>query len=317
MESIIITISIFLFIFNSFGINVSAPSFIPKVIAGESAQFEYQLVPAKREVFPYRVKGTPLFNALEITAESAIVIDENTGRVLFEKDSYDKKSIASLTKLMTALVWWEVDGDLNKIVEIKPQDYREGGIAYFISGEKVHAKDLLHAGLIASSNSAMAALVRSTGITTEEFVNLMNEYADKLGMKNTRFKEPTGLDFKNISTVTDLFILARAAFKNPIISNTTQLREYKFQPLNKTAWRTMRNTNWLLTDSLNNGNYNILGGKTGYIDESGYNLIIEVHNEARNQNLIVAVLGSVDKSTRFTEAKELIEWTYENHIWEI
>jgi len=317
VESIILTICSLLLLYSSFGANFNAQNFIPNAQAETANKFTYHLAPAKRINFPYRVRGVPQFDVKMLTAQNAAVIDEDTGRVLFEKDSYDKKSIASLTKLMTAVVWWEINGDLKKVIKIEGDDYRDGGISYFISGESVTAKDLLYTGLIASSNSAMAALVRSTGLGTESFVELMNGKAQELGMKNTRFKEPTGLDFKNISTATDLFILTREAFKNPVISEITQLEEYKFRPLGKSVFRVVRNTNWLLSDSLNEDGYQIVGGKTGYIDESGYNLVVKAFSKEKNKNLIIVILGSADKGSRFEEAKKLIEWSYSNHVWSI
>lgn len=316
MESLIISICALLLLYSPFRASIDIQNHTLKARAEDAIFFENHLAPANKINLPFRVRGVPSFDASAITAQSAMMVDEGTGRVLFEKDSYQKKSIASLTKLMTALVWWEIDGDLNKIVEIKSEDYREGGISYFIAGERVRAKDLLHAGLIASSNSAIVSLVKSTGLTSEDFVTLMNKKAEALGMQNTRFKEPTGLDYKNISTAVDCFILAREAFKNPIISKATQLKSYKFKPLGKSASRLIRSTNWLLSESANN-NYEILGGKTGYIEESGYNLIIRARNKEKDKNLITIILGSNNKGSRFAEAKKLIEWTYANHIWEI
>ncbi|PIR66659.1 MAG: hypothetical protein COU51_02990 [Parcubacteria group bacterium CG10_big_fil_rev_8_21_14_0_10_36_14] len=314
MESIIITITSLLLLYSSSGANFNPENIIIKVSASETYKFPYHLALAKPMSFPYRLRGVPNFDANDITAGGAIVADEETGRILFEKDSYDKKSIASLTKLMTALVWWEVDGDLEKIIEIKSEDYREGGIAYFISGEKVRVRDLLNAGLIASSNSAMAALVRSTGITEEDFVSLMNEKAESLGMYNTRFKEPTGLDYKNISVASDLFILAREVFKNPILASITQKASYSFTPIGKGATRNIQSTDWLLSEK--NSTFQVVGGKTGYIEESNYNFILKARSN-EGKNVIIVLLGSSDKGTRFEEAKKLVNWVFNNYVWKI
>ncbi|MBU4421691.1 serine hydrolase [Candidatus Parcubacteria bacterium] len=314
MESIIITITGLLLLYSSFGANFNVGNIISKVSAGESYKFPYHLALAKPTSFPYRLRGVPNFNANDITAGGAIVADEETGRILFEKDSYDKKSLASLTKLMTALIWWEVDGNLEKTIEIKSEDYREGGIAYFIAGEQVKAKDLLNAGLIASSNSAMATLVRSTGKTEEDFIALMNKKAEALGMYNTRFKEPTGLDFKNISVASDIFILAREVFKNPILASITQKESYSFIPIGKSVARNVQSTDWLLSEK--NSLFQVVGGKTGYIEESDYNFVLKARsNEGRN--IIVVLLGSADKGTRFEEAKKLVNWAFNNYIWKI
>jgi D-alanyl-D-alanine carboxypeptidase len=265
---------------------------------------------------PYKIRGAPVFNSSLLAAESVIVADEKTGRVLFEKDSYDKKSIASLTKLMAALVWLENSGDLDGVIEVRNEDFRDGGIAYFLAGEKIRAKDLLYSGLVASSNTAMAALARSSGIGSENFIALMNQKAKKLGMENTRFKDPTGLDYHNISTASDIFLLAKEAFRRPEIHKATQLEKYEFRPIGKNIPRVVRNTNWLLNGSLNSGVYKVIGGKTGYIEESNYNLAVRVHNSEKNESVVVIILGSPDKQSRFSEARRLAEWAFNSYLWE-
>ena len=279
--------------------------------------FRAHLSLSKSIDLPYRARGAPIFDASQITAQSAMAVDEKTGKILFEKNSYNKQSIASLTKLMTAIVWLERDGGLNKEIEIKNEDIREGGIAYFLAGEKIKAKDLLYAGLIGSSNMAMAALARNTTTSTEEFVSLMNKKAKELGMENTRFKDPTGLDYHNISTASDIYLLMKEAFGRQEIYKATQLSAYNFYPLGKGYPRAVKNTNWLLNSSLNSGAYKIVGGKTGYIEESNYNLALRVYNSEKNKNIAVIILGSADKQSRFIEAKKLTEWVFGNYIWQI
>jgi D-alanyl-D-alanine carboxypeptidase len=181
MEFFIITIAGFLLLFN-FNAPQPGGGFFEKAKAGNESISASHLVPARRITFPYRPKGVPLFNPQELSAKSAVVMDEGTGRILFQKDAYNKRPIASLTKLMAALVWFEVDGNLEKTVEIKSEDYREGSIPYFIAGDKVKTKDLLYTGLIASSNSAIAALARSAGYSMADFIKLMNDKAAELGM---------------------------------------------------------------------------------------------------------------------------------------
>ncbi|MFH1193915.1 MAG: serine hydrolase [bacterium] len=316
MEFFIITIAGLLLFFN-FNAPQSGAGFLEKAKAGNEGISANHLVPAKHIVFPYRPKGVPLFNPQELSAQSVAVRDESTGRILFQKDAYNKRPIASLTKLMTALVWFEVDGNLEQIVEIKSDDYREGSIPYFIAGDKVKTKDLLYTGLVASSNSAMVALARSAGYAPADFIKLMNDKAVELGMKDTVFVEPTGLDSRNMSTATDLFILARNAFNNPEITRATQLSGYSFRPLNGGTVRSVASTDWLLNSSANSGDYKIIGGKTGYIEESNYNLVLKIRNKEKGKDLIVVVLGSEDVGARFAEAKKLIEWAYHNYIWDI
>jgi len=297
--------------------NFKVENFVPVAEAKPAVSFPWHLLPAERIVTPYLLKGATALADADLTAKSAIVTDEGTGRVLFSKDAELVRPIASLTKLMSALVWFDVDGDLNKIIKIEAADYREGSIPYFIAGDRVKAKDLLYAALVASSNSAVAALVRSTGLPEEKFVSFMNAKARELGMENTKFFDPIGLSAKNESTATDLFILAREAFYNPEISRATELSFYEFSPLGSGAVRIVRSTNLLLGGSLNSGEYKIIGGKTGYIEESDYNLILKTYNKQKEKNIIAIVLGSGDKNSRFSETKKMIEWTYKNYMWEI
>lgn len=297
--------------------NFSVKNFIPKTEAKQAILFSGHLKPAERTIAPYLLKGAPLFDETELTAKSVIIMDEDTGRVLFAKDPGFTRPIASLTKLMSALVWFDVDGDLNKTVEIFAEDYREGSIPYFIAGDKVMTRDLLYAALVASSNSAVAALVRSTGLTEERFVSFMNAKARELGMDKTAFYDSIGLSPQNKSVAADLFILAREAFYNREISRATKLLFYEFSPRGRGAARIIKNTNRLLASSLNNGDYKIIGGKTGYIEESDYNLILKIYNKEKNKNIIAVVLGSNDQNLRFSEAKKIIEWTYENYMWKI
>lgn len=299
------------------GYNGRAGQLFSAIKARPAASFFGHLEPAKRIVFPYLLKGASAFDETEFTAKSVIVMDEGTGRVLFAKDPNLTRPLASLTKLMSALVWFDIDGDLNKTVEISADDYREGSIPYFIAGDKVKTRDLLYAALIASSNSAVSALVRSTGLAEEKFVRLMNAKGRELGMGKTVFSDPVGLSAQNQSAAADLFILAREAFYNREISRATELLSYEFRPAGMGAVRVVKNTNRLLVSSLNNGNYKIIGGKTGYIEESDYNLILKTYNKEKDKNIIVVILGSSDKNLRFAEAAKIIEWTYKNYMWKI
>lgn len=307
----------FLILFSLGSYNFSVQNFAPKAEAKPAIAYAHNLIPAERVRVPYLLRGVTQFDERTLTAQSVAVADVGTGRTLFKKNAALKRPIASLTKLMAALVWFDVDGGLNQTVEIKSEDYREGSIPYFIAGEKVRAKDLLYAALIGSSNSAVASLVRSAGLSQESFVKYMNAKAEELGMKDTKFVEPTGLDSGNQSTAADLFILAREAFLNAEISKATQMASYTFSPMGSASVRSIKSTDWLLQGSLNSGEYKIIGGKTGYIEESNYNLVLKTYNSNKDKNLIVVILGSDENGLRFIEAKKLIEWAYKNYMWTI
>jgi D-alanyl-D-alanine endopeptidase (penicillin-binding protein 7) len=309
MDSFFLTIAI---LFSLFNIGAPLDFFI-----GDNRVPKEHLTPSANVIRPYRVRGSDNFDISKLTAKSFIVADESTGRTLLQKNIWTRRPIASLTKLMTALVWLDLDGNLDKTVEISSADYRAGSVPYFIAGERVLARDLFYTGLVASSNSAIAALARSSGLSEVDFVENMNDKAKELGMNETVFVETTGLDARNISTAHDLQILVKVTFANEAILRATQMKEYSFTPQEKDDWRKVASTNWLLNGSLNDGAYKIIGGKTGHIEEGGYNLVVKVFNKERNRDIFVIILDSANIDKRFSEASQLIKWTYKNYLWEI
>ena len=214
-------------------------------------------------VAPYRLNNNSL--GMKVTAQAAIIADKSTGLILWQKNPNDVRPIASISKLLTALVFLDNDPGWHKEVVIQQSDYREGGRIYVYNGEKIMVKDLFNASLVASSNNATVALARFTGLTPEEFVWAMNDKAAQLGMVNSKFFEPTGLDPANVSTASDLIKLAKAALSRPEIIQATTQSEYTFNVLNANRTYTLKNTDQLLNSYLK-----IAAGKTGYLDEAGY-----------------------------------------------
>jgi D-alanyl-D-alanine carboxypeptidase len=170
-------------------------------------------------------------------------------------------------------------------------------------------KDLFNAMLVASSNNSAVALARSTGFSQEEFASLMNNKALELGMNDSSFVEPTGLDPQNVSTAADIIKLAEAALDRPEITDATSQSEYTFSVLNTDRTYTLENTDRLLNSYLD-----IKSGKTGYLDEAGYCLVSNVRGSG-GQEVLVAVLGSESEESRFQEVKALAQWSYDNYIW--
>jgi D-alanyl-D-alanine carboxypeptidase len=246
------------------------------------------------------------------TARAAIVIDEDSGTVLFEKNSKEKLPIASLTKLMTALVFLETNPDWEKEIKLLKEEEKEGSILYARAGEKVKVKDLFNMMLVGSVNNAALALVRSTGLSQEDFVKKMNEKAKDLEMHDTFFVDPTGLEPANTSTVSDLARLVVQAFQREEIQKATTLSEYVFKTANGKTYY-IKNTNELLLSFLNKPPYKIIGGKTGYLDEAKYCLALETERDGHR--IISVVLGSDTLYDRFQESKGLIVWAFENFVW--
>lgn len=243
----------------------------------------------------------------ELTAKSVLVIDRQTKTVLWAKESGQRRSIASLTKLITALVFLETQPDWEQFIELTTSDFQAGDSRFLRKGEQFTVKDLFNIALISSDNVAVTTLVRSTNIPSAEFINQMNVKARILGMTNSEFIDPTGLSAKNQSTVTDLSKLANKAFADPLIQEALSLKKYSVQVKPKNTLRVIENTNKLLTGE----NTKFLYGKTGSTEEAGYCLISEYETKNSNQ-VIIILLGSENDELRFSETKALAEWVSNN-----
>lgn len=155
---------------------------------------------------------------LNISAQSAILVDASTGRVLYEKNAEEQRLVASTTKIMTALVVIEQAEDLDATVTVKPEWANvEGSSMYLQEGDVVSLRGLLYGLMLNSGNDAATALACSVGGDEASFVELMNEYAARFGMENTHFSNPHGLDAEDhYSTAHDMARLMIEAMKNPI-----------------------------------------------------------------------------------------------------
>ena len=236
-----------------------------------------------------------------LTAKSALVLDLDKGTVLYDKNSEEVRSIASLTKLMTAMVFLESGVDLFDTITISRQDARTSARSHLRPGETFYLLDLLHASLMPSDNRATRALVRATGLSPQEFVERMNRKADSLGLVNTEFSDPTGLDADNVSTAWETAKLLKMALSYPLISQITTKTSYKFFCLNKRRrMHQLSNSNRLLRDD-----YEVLGGKTGFIGRSGWCLAVMLKNI--EEKLCVVVLGASSNMRRFAEARHILK----------
>ena len=153
-----------------------------------------------------------------VSAASAILVDAGSGRILYEKDAYTQRSIASTTKLMTALVAVESTPDLSKVITISAEHWVEGTSMYLKPGEEITLEELLYGLLLQSGNDAAMAIATGCAGEVETFVGWMNQWAEELGMENTHFANPSGLDEDgHYSTAYDMSLLARAVLENEIL----------------------------------------------------------------------------------------------------
>ena len=234
-------------------------------------------------------------------ARSAIVIDPVTGTVLYEKNADVTVPIASITKLMTMLVFLEGRPDLDQVAEITREDLRGAGHTKLRNRERVALRDLLHMSLMCSDNAATRVLVRQARLGPEDFLARMNQKALELGLTHTRYVEFTGLDERNVSTASDVARLLRVAANHPTIHGISTTRSYEFRSESRRQ-HFFGNTNRLLY-----GRYEVLGGKTGFIQESGYCLATWLR--AQGRDLIAVVLGAPTNATRFADVMRLVQKT--------
>ena len=178
-------------------------------------------------------------------------------------------------------------------------------------------RDLFYSSLIGSANNAINALVRSTGLTTSQFVDQMNAKATALGLTQTHFVDPTGLDPANVSTATDVAKMAAFALHNyePIRYATTR-QSYSFTTINTQNVHTvlLRHSHPVNASSLPLFGLTITGGKTGYLDESLMTYALRVKN-SQGAQVVVVVLGSPSYAQRINDVVALLDWSFGHHVW--
>ena len=235
-----------------------------------------------------------------IRAAAAMLYNPRTHEVIWERRGLDQRPIASITKVMTALVLLDQEPELTRDVVVSRRDVRRASTTYLRRGERVTLDALLHLALIASDNVAARILARASGWGTRRFVEQMNLKAATLGLHGTRFVEPSGLDERNVSTPYDVARLIAAASEVPALSRIMRRREHRLRTDRRRI--DIRNTNRLLRSR-----HAIQGGKTGYISEAGFCLTALVELPGTDPFALV-VLGAGSNAGRFSEARRLIDW---------
>lgn len=248
-------------------------------------------------------------SAPDVTARAAGVWDPASQEFLYERESDAVLPIASVTKLMTALVALDSGVDLDATMTIAAEDNDpEGARLQMPVGAAVTVRDLLAATLIASANNAAEALVRATGVAEADFVRRMNDRAASLGMGDTHFTDVTGLGPKNVSTIRDLAQLAEVAFSVPAIASMSVEPSYDVQDR-----RDGMNVRIRATNKLTGSNLRLTGGKTGFTDFAGGTLLSRIKGNGEHE-VIVVVLGS-GREDRFTDIHMIADWVFATHAW--
>ncbi|MDD4902245.1 MAG: serine hydrolase [Patescibacteria group bacterium] len=250
---------------------------------------------------------------LEINASSSIAIDRDSNTVLWDDQSSVIRPIASITKLMTALVFLETNPDWEKIYELQKEDVRVGGRSYIYPGDQVKVKDLFYLTLVGSDNTAAVAMVKSAGFSEPEFVDKMNRQAHDFGLTNTKFEDISGLSNGNVSTAKEVLILAKRCLAKQMIRDTTIEATYEFSTAGGRDVK-VQSTDALLSVFPIDG-INIIGGKTGHTEDAGYCFVGEFADQAGHK-IISVVMGTNSDEDRFAETKKLVKWAYDNYSWQ-
>jgi D-alanyl-D-alanine endopeptidase (penicillin-binding protein 7) len=238
----------------------------------------------------------------DLRAEAAIIYSPETGKVLWEENAQDQRSIASITKIMTAAVFLEDDPDLTRDVVIQRADVLRASTTYLRAGYKVTNSDLLHLLLIASDNAAARALARISPYGSQGFIVRMNEKAAELGLTNTHYADPSGLLSENVSTAYDMARLITHVASDQRIAQIMQKQHHSIHAGRRTI--NIHSTNQLVM----NGDVDVLGGKTGFIRKAGYCLATLLRLPQGGPQVAVVVLGARSNAGRFWETRHLFNW---------
>ena len=259
--------------------------------------------------FPIKKATAP---DVEIAATEAAVLDVKDDLYVYEKNANEPHQIASITKLMTALVFLDNNPGWDKIYTMQTSDRRDGGKIYLYRGDQVTVKNLFDAMLIGSDNTAAVALTHAAGFTEEDFVKKMNDKALALGLTQTKFFDAVGLNNDNMSTAREVTQLAKAALANPEIVKTVSTPTVTFKTMAGDV-KTINSTDFLL-NNFNSDHLQIIGGKTGYTDLAGYCFVAKFIDKD-NHVIISVVLGTASETERFTQTVKLANWIFDSFNW--
>lgn len=247
-------------------------------------------------------------DSLATNAKSAILIEEETGKILYEKNAHEKLAPASMTKIMSMLIIIEAieKGTISwdEMITVSERASSMGGSQILLeTGEQMTVSDLFKGVAVASGNDAVVALAEAVAGTVEEFVVLMNDKVKELGLNDTNFKNPHGLDDANhYSSAYDMVFIARELVKHgKVLEFTSIYEDYLRKGTSREFWLT--NTN-----KLTRFKAGVDGLKTGYTKEAGYCLTATMKKD--NMRLVSTVMGEETSTIRNTEISALLDYGY-------
>jgi D-alanyl-D-alanine endopeptidase (penicillin-binding protein 7) len=238
----------------------------------------------------------------DVRAAAAIIYDPDTNEILWEENAQTQRSIASITKVMTATVFLENNPDLAQPVTIARSDVFQASTTHLHANDKVTTDDLLHLLLIASDNAAARALARVSPQGSDGFIRRMNDKAAELGLETTHYADPSGLLSENVSSAYDMARLITHASQDERISSIMRTPEYTVYSGKRPI--TFHSTNRLLRA----GEVDVRAGKTGFISKAGYCLATVLRLPQSTHSIAVVVFGARSNAGRFMESQNLFNW---------
>ena len=237
-----------------------------------------------------------------LTSQAALIFNNKTGEILYQKNADRVMPIASISKLMSAMVVLDARLDMNEPITITADeiDRLKGTGSRLAIGTTLTRGELLHLSLMSSENRATHALGRTYPGGMSAFVAAMNAKAQSLGMYSSRFYEPTGLNFQNVSTANDLNRMVAAASKYPLINKNSTSNYGSVWTAN--GRQNYKNSNALVRE----GSWNIELQKTGYIREAGRSMVVKAN--VQNQPITIVLLNSPSSTTRVNDARKIESW---------
>lgn len=283
-------------------------------------QYGWQSYPELTEYAPANQPAQMKLGATSppvVTADNYIILDNTSGTILAAQSAEVEWPIASITKLVTSKTALDYGLDAGGIGAIKNSDNVGGARLWVEGGTTFRMTDLLYATLVGSANNAASAIARLTGLQQSDFISHMNQTAQNWNLGHTRFVDPTGIKLGNISTAREVAFLAQQVFQNENIRRMTGTWRFYIEALNDTNYaKYINSTNWLLYDPAYDDVY-VTAGKTGYLDESGWNLVVRMHpmGQSTDKSVLIVLLGSDSRRESFDDAHALAWWSWNNFDW--
>jgi D-alanyl-D-alanine endopeptidase (penicillin-binding protein 7) len=238
----------------------------------------------------------------DVRAEAAIIYNPETNQVLWESNAQEERSIASITKVMTALVFFESGVPLSTPVTTQRADVYRASTTYLRAGYQVQAEDLINLLLIGSDNAAARALARISPYGASGFVDRMNQKAAELGLTKTHYADPSGLLASNVSSAYDMARLIAFAAADDRVGSIMRKASHTIYAGSRTI--NVNSTNQLVKTA----GLDVVGGKTGFISRAGYCVATLLRLPQNGQQVAVVVLGARSNQSRFWETRHLFNW---------